>query len=246
MKRNAIGTALVFGFCAVNGSAAALTLPAPFEAEYQGSKFPFTAKAKISLSRAGDYYQYALRGSVHAAMVKWTEIYDCSVLQLRDNELYPLEYVHRDKRNPRRDVEARFDWPRRSVRVTGGDGAEQQLTDLPPVAWDLMSIQVRLRADVPGAAPGTAFDYPVVERDKVTHHRATVEGVEPLAAGDARLQAVKVRAEGPKGVTFFWFANDFAWLPVRIDLNGVTLELVSPPQQAARPAAAPLSAAPHC
>lgn len=242
----AIRAVLALGLCACCVNAAAFTLPAPFEAEYRGSKFPFSAQAKMSLSRAGDYYQYALRGSVHTAMYKWTELYDCSVLQLRGNELYPLEYVHRDKRSPRRDIAARFDWQHQSVRVIAGDGAQQELADLPAVAWDLMSIQVRLRTDVPGAAPGTAFDYAVVERDKLTQHRAIVEGIEPVATDDYRVQAVKVRVQGPKGATFFWFAKDFAWLPIRIDVGGVALELVSPPEQAARPAAPPTPAAPRC
>lgn len=237
---------VVLSLCIYGASAAAFTLPAPFEAEYEGSKFPLTAKAKISLSRAGDYYRYTLRGSVHAAMYKWTEVYDCSVVQLRGKELYPLEYAHRDKRTPRRDLQARFDWQRRSVQIASGNGAEQQLDDLPHIAWDLMSIQVQLRADVAGAAPGASFDYAVVEKDKVTHHRATIEGIETVETNKDGLQAVKVRAQGPKGVNFFWFAKDYAWLPIRIDLGGVTLQLVSPPEQAARPASDPPSAAPHC
>lgn len=237
---------VVLGLCIYGASAAAFTLPAPFEAEYEGSRFPLKAKAKISLSRAGDYYRYTLRGSVHAAMYKWTEVYDCSVVQLRAHEFYPLEYVHRDKRNPRRNIQARFDWQRRSVRIATGDGGEQQLDDLPRVAWDLMSVQLQMRADVPGAAPGTNFDYAVVGKDKITHHRATVEAIEPVDGNKYALEAVKIRAQGPKGVNFFWFAKDYAWLPVRIDLGGVTLQLVSSPEQAARPPADPPSAAPHC
>lgn len=237
---------LALGACMYGATAGALTPPAPFEAEYEGSQFPLTARAKISLSRAGDYYQYTLRGSVHAAMYKWTEIYDCSIVQLRANELYPLEYMHRDKRNPRRDVQARFDWQRHAVRITSGDGAEQQLQDLPPAAWDLMSIQLRLRADVPGAAPGASFEYAVVEKDKVTHHRAIIEAIEAVETANYGVQAVKVRAEGPKGASLFWFARDFDWLPVRITLGRVTLELVSPPAQAARAATNAPPAAPHC
>lgn len=246
MKLDIARAVLALSLCAHGGPVAAAELPAPFEAQYEGSKFPLKARAKLGLARTGDYYQYTLRGSVSAAMYQWTEVYDCSVVQLRDNELYPVEYVHRDKRNPRRDLQARFDWRHRSVRITTGDGAEQQLTDLPPVAWDLMSIQLKLRADIAGAAPGTSFEYAVVEKNKVTQQRATVEAVEPLQTDKYALQAVKVRAQGPKGATWFWFAKDFAWLPVRIDVGGVTLDLVSPPEQAARPPAGSLAAAPHC
>lgn len=226
--------------------APAESLPAPFEADYEGAKFPLTAKAKITLSRVGDYYRYTLRGSIFAAFYKWTEVYDCSVLHVRGSELYPLEYVHRDTRKRRRNVHTRFDWANGTVRTTAADGSVQEIKGLKRVAWDVMSIQVRMRADMPDASPGDAFDYALVRRGRVTQHRARVQGVEALETGKQSLRTVKVSTEGAKRETTLWFAKDYAWLPVRISMDGVMLNLASPPGNAARNAAPPTGDMPRC
>jgi len=246
MKKNTRFAVLAMSLLLYAGASPAFTPPAPFTADFTGARFPLSAKARISLSRTGDFYRYTLTGSVHAAFYKWTEIYDCSVLQLRGNELYPLEYVHRDSRNSRRNVHTRFDWARKSAQITLGDGSEREINDLPQPVWDVMSIQVRMRADVPGAAPGTSFDYTVLERGKIAHRRVTVDGAESVRTDTHDLQATGVRLEGVKGAGTFWFAKDYAWLPVRISMNDVTLDLASRPEQAMQPAAPPGAARPGC
>lgn len=226
--------------------AAAGSPPVPFEAEYEGSRFPLSAKAKIALARAGDFYKYTLRGTVRLGFFEVTRIYDCSVMQLGAGTLRPLEYVHRDRRKPGRNLHTRFDWSDATVRTTVGDGSMREIDGLPGVAWDVMSVQVRLRMDVPGAWPGDTFDYAVVHKGELTHHRAEIEGRDTLDAGAREVQAVRVRADGPKRSNRFWFAGGYDWLPVRITMSGVTLELASPPEDAARAAGDSAGQAPGC
>lgn len=220
--------------------------PAPFEAEYTGSKFPFGARATIRLARLGDYYRYSMRGSVHMAFFRVTETYDCSVLQVRDGELYPSEYVHRDSRDSRRDLHTRFDWSSRTARTTRGDGAVVEVDGLPHVAWDAMSIQMRLRADAPAGEGGGERDYAVVEKGVLTRHRAKRAGAETIEVAGIPMNAAKMVVESRKRVNQFWFAPDYAWLPVRLLVSGVTLELTSSPEQAARPAGPAAETPPSC
>lgn len=221
---------------------AAQTLPAPFEAEYAGRKFPLTAETTIRLARAGDYYRYTMRGAVYMAFYKLTETYDCSVAQVRDGEIYPLEYVHRDRRG---DLRTHFDWRERTARTTRGDGSVVEITDLPRVAWDVMSFHLRLRADAQ-AAQGNGRDYAVVEKGVLTRHRAKYAGTETIEIDGDAVKAAGVVAESPKRVHEFWFAPNYAWLPVRIAVGEVTLELASSPKAAARPVEPAGAAAPRC
>ena len=221
-------------------------LPTPFEADYEGSKFPFSAKAKITLERIGDYYRYTMRGSVRAAFFKWTEVYDCSVLQVQGAKFYPVESMHRDSRDHRRSVHTRFDWPRRSLRVTRGDGAVEVIGELPPVAWDLMSIQVRLRADVASAEPGAELKYDVIEKDQVKKRRLRIEGIDEVQTDQYLLQVMKAEVEDYKHRHEFWFAKNYSWLPVRVSIGGVTLDLASPPADASRAAIPAADSPPSC
>lgn len=221
-------------------------LPAPFEAEYEGAKFPFSARATIALQRIGDYYRYSMRGSVRAAFFKWTEVYDCSILRIEGERFYPVEYVHRDSRDRQRNVHTRFDWSLRTLRTTRGGGAVEEKMELPPVAWDLMSIQVRLRADIAHADRGAELSYQVIEKDQVKRRRLKIDGVEEMQFDQHVLHVMKAETEDGKHRHQFWFAKNYAWLPVRVGIGGVTLDLVSPPAEAARAAAPPTDSPPSC
>lgn len=221
-------------------------LPTPFEADYEGSKFPFSAKAKITLERIGDYYRYTMRGSVRAAFFKWTEVYDCSVLQVQGAKFYPVESMHRDSRDHRRSVHTRFDWPRRSLRVTRGDGAVEVIGELPPVAWDLMSIQVRLRADISGAKRGAELKYDVIEKGQIRNRRLKVDGIDEIQSEQFVLHVMKAEIEEDKHRHEFWFAKNYSWLPVRVSIGGVTLDLASPPADASRAAIPAADSPPSC
>jgi hypothetical protein len=221
-------------------------LPTPFEAEYEGAKFPFSATATIALQRIGDYYRYSMRGSVRAAFFKWTDVYDCSLLRVRGNEFIPVEYVHRYSREPDRNTLTRFDWEHRKMHMERGDGTAKDIGELPPIAWDLMSVQVRLRADVAAANRGAELSYDVVEKDEVRKRHLTVEGLDDAQLNDRTLKVMKAEAVDGKHRHQFWFAKNYAWLPVRVSIDGVSLDLASPPEKAARAAAPAGEAPPSC
>lgn len=234
---------LLLAFVLAQGvEAAAATPPAPFEAQYAGRKFPLSAEANISLQRQGDYYKYVLRGGVYVGFYEVSEIYDCSIIRVRDDRLYPLEYLHRDKRSSQH---IRYDWSAGEIRTTVDGGPVRTVAGVQPTVWDLMSIQVRLLADFPQTQRGDQREYTVIHKGEMRRHRARNEGVETIEAGDQKLQTVRIRAEDRKGGYTFWFAKDYAWLPARFTLRGVTLELVSPPADAVR-AATPEAGVPVC
>lgn len=237
---------VVLVLCLAAVGAPAQTLPAPFSAEYEGIKFPLSARVTIALARVGDYYRYTLRGTIRAAFFKWADVYDCSLLRVNGDTFFPLEYVHRDSHDSRRDVRTRFDWKEHVARTTRGHGTAVEVNPLPQIAWDPMSIQVRLRADVAGAERGSERSYDIIEKGKIKHRRVRIGGVGEIQSDRDSVQVVKVETVGGNRDNAFWFARNYAWLPVRVSMGGVTLNLVSPPEDAARPAAPAAGAAPVC
>lgn len=224
----------------------AQTLPAPFEAQYAGSKFPLSAKVTMALARLGDYYRFTLRGSVYATFFKWTDVYDCSVLRVHGDRFDPIEYVHQDTRESRHNVRVRFDWSQHTVRVMRGDGTQHEIHDLPPIAWDPLSVQLRMRADVAAARAGAELGYDIVGKDSIKHRRVRVSGVDEVSFDESVLQIVKADTISGDHNNAFWFARDYAWLPVRVSIGGVTLDLVSSPGSAARAASAATAKIPGC
>lgn len=226
--------------------AAAVERPAPFVAEYRSAKFPFSAKAEIRLLRAGEYFRYTMHSTVYLGFYRVTETYDCSIGRIRRDELYPLEYVHRDARKERRNLHVRFDQAAGVAHLTRGDGSTTQLRDLPQSVWDPLSIQLKLRTDAANAEVGARFDYAVAEKNGVKRYSASYDGIETILVGENSLEAARVTAESSKRPTIFWFAPKYGWLPVRMTIGQVTLELSSAPATAERPPSPPAAEPPRC
>ena len=243
---NTVRLAAALIFLPMAAISAAAELPAPFEADYEGNKFPFSAKATIALQRIGDYYRYAMRGSVRAAFFKWSDVTDCSILRVQGERFFPVEYAHLDSRNPQRNLHARYDWERRALHIRRGDGAPEVVGDLPADAWDVMSVQLRLRADIAGAKPGTELAYDVIEKNHVKQQRLKIESFDDVQVGGRAMQIVSAEADDGKHRHEFWFAKNYAWLPVRIAISGVALDMVSSPEKAARAALPASNAVPSC
>lgn len=226
--------------------AAAAEVPAPFEAKYTGRRFPLRAEATLRLEHLGDYLRYTMRATVAMGFYVLTETYDCSVMQVQDGALHPLEYRHRDRRDRDRAVRIEFDREHRRARVLRGDGSVAELEQLPSPAFDVMSIQVRLRADAPALGPEETREYAVIERGGLRAHRVRQAGTEFVPGNGVPLQALKVVAESTRRTSTFWFAPAYDWLPVRMEVGGVTLTLASPPEEAARPIGPATDALPGC
>ena len=229
---------------AVTGTAQ--SLPVPFEADYEASKSVLSAKAKIKLSRMGEYYKYTMRSVVYFGFLKLGEAYECSVLHVIGNRLYPVKYVHQKEGEKLPKVQTRFDWTRKTITTTLGDGRERKIENVQYPAWDIFSIHLGLLMEVSSAHRTGQSEYSVVHKGRLTSHRASFEGIETVTTSGDSLQTVKVKVRGPKRANWFWFAKDFAWLPVRIDISDVVLQLVSPPGQAHREVGPPASGVPTC
>lgn len=89
---------LVFLFFIVAELAYAVDVPKPFSATYAGRKYlVYTAQAVITLNRHGDSLKYTMSSDVNGPFYH-NEYYDCSVMLVQKDNIYPLEHLHTDKK----------------------------------------------------------------------------------------------------------------------------------------------------
>ena len=208
--------------------AAARELPSPFSATYVGRPYLFgRADTTIGLERVGDYFKYTL--STEGRLVGYRNtFYECSVVALREGRLYPLEYRHTDQKSPSHSLSARFDWNAGTATVTRGDGEQTRIADLAWPVWDPLSLQIAIMTDLLNGDFGAERTYRLLGRHGVSERHLRIERNERIDTKNGVIDAVRVaRADG--GAEQFWFASKYRYVPARIQLKSVQVDLVSDP-----------------
>lgn len=233
--------ALIFG-----ATAAAADLPKPFTAAYSGRPYAVgKLDVVVTLERIGDHMRYTLRGTASAPFYR-NAFYECSVMAVRGNRLYPLEYKHTDQKNPAKNLTGRFDWKTHTATVDRADGKQTRLTGLVWPVWDPLSLQVGIMTELMnGKSSGAETVYRLLDRNRVGERRLRIAGEENLATASGTFKAIKVERTDGK-LHRLWFAKAYAYIPVRIDINDHSVELVSDPASARRDTSALGESPPRC
>ena len=210
----------------------AYALPVAFSADYKGSKYLFgKARATITLSRQGNYYLYTMRSNIRFLWYR-NKVFDCSVMQIVNNTLRPLEHLHYESYDDKYNIKTRFDWEQ---GVANADflGRGQKVTlNIEGDAWDTMSIQVKLMHDVMNQQLNAGDKYQVVQLGKMLDWNiAAVNNVTSQINGKS-LSAVSVKADFKDESTTLWFSSQHHFLPVQMLVNDVLVEIVSDPDSA--------------
>lgn len=238
-------SALCAALLAVSTSAAAVEIPKPFSATYLGRPYAVgKLEVVITLERIGDHLRYTMRSKASAPFYR-NEFYECSVMVVRQERIYPLEYKHTDKNNAAKNLTGRFDWNAHTATVTRADGDATRITGLVWPVWDPLSLQVGIMTDLLNGKFGTERVYRLLDRNGVSERRLRVTGAQDIATATAALQATTVERTDGK-LERLWFAQAHGYLPVRIEIKNVSVELVSDPARAARESAAPSEPTPRC
>lgn len=210
----------------------ALELPKPFSATYVGRPYMVgKLVVVITLERSGDRLKYTMRSKASAPFYR-NEFYECSVLALRGDRIYPLEYKHTDKNNAAKNLTGRFDWNTNTATVTRADGKETRITGLVWPVWDPLSLQVGIMNDLLNGKFGTEKVYRVLDRNGVRDRRLRLAGDEEIETATAP-KAIKIERTDGKPERL-WFASDYDYMPVRIELKGVRVDLASDPTNEVR------------
>ena len=224
---------------------AAIEIPKSFSATYLGRPYMVgKLEAVITLQRSGDHLKYTMRSKASAPFYS-NEFYECSVMALRGERIYPLEYKHTDKNNAAKNLTGRFDWNTNTATVTRADGKETRITGLVWPVWDPLSLQVGIMTDLLNGKLEGEKGYRLLDRHGARERRLRIAGEEQIKTATASLNAVTVERIG-NNPERFWFARGHGYMPVQIEIKNFRLELASDPVQAMREPASADSSVPHC
>jgi hypothetical protein len=220
-------------------------LPAAFSATYHGSKFLVgSIGAVLTLEHLGQHLRYTLRTRVSVIVMSY-ELLDCSVMRVAGDVVYPLQHIHRDGHDAKRNTTTVFDWEQATATVEFGDGRRAELRDLPRPAWDPMSLQVQLMIDAKGGAQDTARSYRLLQNGSLRDWPLRFKGIEPIATPQGPVDARKV--ERSDGQSFgFWLAPRYDYLPLRVQVGDIAISLTSDPAAARRGIGTPADGVPRC
>lgn len=219
---------LIAALLMISAPIAAIEIPKPFSATYLGRPYAVgKLETTITLERIGVHLRYTMRSQASAPFYR-NEFYECSLMQLRGERIYPLEYKHTDKNNPDKNLTGRFDWNTNTATVTRADGDEARITGLVWPVWDPLSLHVGIMTDLRNGKFGAEKVYRLLDRKGMTERRLRIVGDEQVETQSNTLKAVAVERVGGKSEQL-WFASEHGYMPVRIELKGVHIDLVSDP-----------------
>ena len=213
--------------------AVSAALPQPFSADYYGVKSILgDASGIISLKKNGPYYKYSMRSEVRYLFLFTAHVYDCSVMQLQNNELVPLEHLHREGENSRYNVFTRFDWEQNTAIVDFENRDMIKKVPLDSMLWDPMSIQVKLMHDRMNGRLMENNSYPVMERARTGRWTIGKPEHEPLELEKGRYKSLKITASHNDEKIIIWLSDVHNHIPLQLEVSNVRVKMVSDPAAA--------------
>jgi len=198
----------------------AADIPTPFTASYKASSgiIPL-GEACITLTRDQGNLKYVL--DIETPLGDLREI---SQLKIVNNRFHPVKFKHQEKS---KQVVSKFD-RQQGVVTTSRTGKDDRVVSLPAgeEVWDLLSVQLKLMTDLSGLSEETSFKYQVVnKRGKIKPYVVTLKRLEAVETemGNYKARLVVVAKKDRK----FWFAPGLNYMPVKLEIEEVSLELQS-------------------
>lgn len=218
---------------APNKTAPTETLPKPFMAKYAGEEkvavFTVNAALDLELSRVGDYLKYTSN-----SQLKWSfydrKFYDCSIIKIdKDKKLWPVEYLHVDEGDPDNRIETKFDWDAKTVTTHRPDKDKPRSYDITWPTWDPMSLQIALMTIAPQQKKGATQKYASIEKGKLREYEVTFNGEVKTQTHLPDIQVVEVLTVRGDNTGGLWFAPNYGWVPAKIQIDEVTIDLQEHP-----------------
>lgn len=200
-------------------SAQAIGIPPPFSASYKVKKslIPL-GEACITLTRNLGNLKYEFK--FESAVL---DFHETSKLEISNNRFHPVKFQHRETGKKTVSVFNRI----KGVVTTTRTGKEDKVVNLPKNGdvWDLLSIQLKLMADLSSSGTQTGFKYHVVnKRGSIKPYEIKLRELETVKTkiGDYKARRVVVENKDRQ----FWFAPKLDYMPVKLEIDGVNLTLL--------------------
>jgi hypothetical protein len=195
--------------------------PAGFTAVYSINRGELTiGERNLSLARQADgrfVYESRTRTTGLLSLFKDDRLMERSRYRLADQSIQPEHYIYRHSGSDKnRNVDLRFDWEQHRVtNVIGGDAWQMAI---PANTQDKLGYMIALMRDLHHQRE--SLEYPVADGGKLKTYRFRVVGKESLDTPLGKLRTVKLlrlRDNPEKRRTYLWCAEQYDYLPVRIE-----------------------------
>ena len=206
---------------------AAIALPGDFSAHYVVKKgFIHLGTARRTLIKEHDHsWRYESEttsaGGILGAIFKFHEV-KTSRMELRDGALLVVNYQHKREGNKHIALEHLYAWDKNKVTTHWDDG-ETVVYDLVPGALDQNMYQLSLMLDLRQGK--TVMDYTLAENRRLKKYQISLARREKIKTvlGEFNTYVVVNRDNGAE--TMMWCAEEYAYLPLRIEYedNGLRI-----------------------
>jgi len=200
-------------------AAQASAIPPPFSALYKVKKsiIPL-GEACITLTHKQGKLKYEFK--FESAIL---DFHETSHLGVVNGRFHSVKFQHREKDKKIVSVFNR----QKGVVTTTRTGKQDKVVKMPnnKDVWDLLSIQLKLISDLSNSTAQTNFKYHVVnKRGKIKPYKIKVKNMETVKTkmGDYKARRVVVENKDRQ----FWFAPELDYMPVQLEIDGVSLKLL--------------------
>lgn len=227
---------------AVAGPSAApqVRIPPAFTARYSG--LGGLIEAHVSLTHRGRFLKYEYRSTLAGL-----GFYECSLVETGARDFWPLRYVHREiQGDGSRDLSIVFERAQRRATLTRG-GERRVLEDIEYPAWDALSVQLRMMADL--AAGSAPLKYRVIDKGGLSEYRFRQSAGADLKHAGRDYRTLRIERDAAKRKSYVELAPQLHYVPVRIAYNARVIGWVSATLvefTLTEPQAVSDDTAPHC
>ncbi|NKB31944.1 MAG: DUF3108 domain-containing protein [Pseudomonadales bacterium] len=212
-------------FFVLNSISSAQT-PTQYSIEYQASANGIAATANRSLQVQADQ-TFRLSNTLEASLggLLVARIEQVSTLDSIDEEVKPINYSYQQSGLSPETQAINYNWD--ALVAISAEDDESWTVDLMPNTYDQLSHQLALREAI--IADTDKLEFAVIDEDEIEIHRYQVVGKEIVTTPLGNFESTKVeriRDSSDSRNTFFWLADDWQFVLIRMEQSNSGLTVV--------------------
>lgn len=217
--------------------------PTPFTASYKVEKYKnIVAIMQLSLQLKDDRYIYTSETNPKGLLDLFSndKVFEQSILQwdAEHQQLYLLEYQFKRAEKPKDNQQFTMTWNAADSASCAGIYRKQPFTlTLESPAWDRLSVQLALMADLKDTNQTKDYRYNIIDGAKLSDYQFLLEAEQTIKIDQREYRTLKLKRshESGKRTTFLWLAPELGYIPVRVEQHkkgelNFSMELAAPPK----------------
>jgi len=184
--------------------------PQPYSARYSGAMGLLDTRVNLAHTSQGLRYEY------RSSLAGYT-FYECSLMVIRDGQPAPVEFIHKEiGGDGKRDQHILFDAAKREVTVRYG-GQTKVYPDLNFPVWDVLSVQLKVAADVASGLKN--LSYQVADKGGIKTRNFRVGKSASVRFKEQEYAGVRIERDEERTRFYILAAPKLDYVPVELGYN---------------------------